>query len=97
MTDAMKTESNPFHSLSPQQKLVAIHVWFGLPDKQVGAALGISKGTVRLHLQEICRKFGCTNRIQVAVLVERSYGPATLAQMSGILRDRRGLILNHKL
>lgn len=48
--------------LTPREDQVAACVARGLQDKAIASLLGISRKTVRTHLQSIFRKTGCRNR-----------------------------------
>lgn len=48
--------------LTPRETEVLEHVALGLQDKAVASRLGISRKTVRTHLQSIFRKTDCRNR-----------------------------------
>ena len=45
----------------------------GLPNKVISARLGISPGTVKIHISHILRKLGVTSRLQ-AVIASRRIG-----------------------
>jgi hypothetical protein len=38
------------------------------PNKLIARQLGMREGTVKVHVRQIMRKFGVTNRTQVAVV-----------------------------
>lgn len=39
----------------------------GGSNKEIAQALGLAEGTVKLHIQHICRKLGTDNRTKVAL------------------------------
>jgi DNA-binding NarL/FixJ family response regulator len=41
----------------------------GLPNKIIARELGMTEGTVKVHVRQIMRKLGATNRTQIAILV----------------------------
>lgn len=52
--------------MSPAETRVALLVAKGLPNKVIGAELGIATYTVKVHVRSICRRNGLNNRVQVA-------------------------------
>ena len=43
----------------------------GLPNKVISARLGISPGTVKIHVSHILRKLGVTSRLQAVIATRR--------------------------
>ena len=63
MTDAVEsTIENWLHGLTPREYQVALMVARGLSNKEVARGLGISDGTVKLHVHNIFQKLGARNR-----------------------------------
>jgi DNA-binding NarL/FixJ family response regulator len=56
------------HSLTARQKVVLELLRRGDTNKAIGRRLGMREGTVKVHVRQIMRKFGVTNRTQVAVV-----------------------------
>jgi DNA-binding NarL/FixJ family response regulator len=51
--------------LSDRELDVVRHLAKGLGNKEIAKALFISESTVKFHVHNICKKFGCTKRTQV--------------------------------
>jgi DNA-binding NarL/FixJ family response regulator len=49
-------------SLTPREHQVALLVGRGLSNKEVACELGLSDGTVKLHMHKILEKLGVRNR-----------------------------------
>ena len=63
--------------LTERERDVAILVASGATNQEVGAALHISAGTVKTHLEQVFAKLGVRNRVQVGVILERAgLGPS---------------------
>jgi DNA-binding NarL/FixJ family response regulator len=56
-------------NLTDRQREVLERVCQGEPNKQIARRLGMTEGTVKVHVRQIMRKLGATNRTQVAVCV----------------------------
>src|SRR5262249_45823676 len=56
------------HSLTARQKAVLELLRRGDTNKVIARRLGMREGTVKAHVRQIMRKFGVTNRTQVAVV-----------------------------
>lgn len=54
-------------SLTDRQREVLARVRQGEPNKQIARKLGMTEGTVKVHVRQIMRKLGASNRTQVAV------------------------------
>ncbi len=62
-----------FSSLTPREREILCHLVEGQSNKLIARALGISDGTVKLHVKAIMRKLNVHSRVEAAVLaVERS-------------------------
>jgi DNA-binding NarL/FixJ family response regulator len=53
------------HQLTPREYQVAMLVARGLSNKQVARQLGVSEGTVKLHVHNILLKLGAKNRYAI--------------------------------
>ena len=53
--------------LTPRQLDVAGELMRGGSNKQIAYALGIGEATVKVHLRNIMKKLGATNRVQVVL------------------------------
>ena len=56
------------HSLTARQKAVLKLLSRGDTNKVIARQLGMSDGTVKVHVRQIMRKFGVKNRTRVAVV-----------------------------
>ena len=54
--------------LSPREHQVAMLIGRGLCNKEIARELGLSVGTVKLHVHNILRKTGARNRYAVLLL-----------------------------
>ena len=62
-----------FSSLTPREREILCHLVEGQSNKLIARALGISDGTVKLHVKAIMRKLNVHSRVEAAVIaVERS-------------------------
>lgn len=57
-----------FSSLSPREMEILSHLTEGQSNKVIARHLGISDGTVKLHVKSILRKLGLHSRVEAAVL-----------------------------
>jgi DNA-binding CsgD family transcriptional regulator len=53
---------NWLHGLTPREYQVAVLVSRGMSNKEVARELGVSDGTVKLHVHNIFQKIGARNR-----------------------------------
>jgi DNA-binding NarL/FixJ family response regulator len=53
---------NWLHGLTPREYQVAVLVSRGMSNKEVARELGVSDGTVKLHVHNIFQKLGARNR-----------------------------------
>jgi|TARA_B110000261_G_C13026233_1_gene334269 two-component system nitrate/nitrite response regulator NarL len=64
------TDSEPsFEVLTNREKEVACEVSIGHSNKVIARELGISDGTVKLHVKSILKKLSLSSRVEVAVMV----------------------------
>jgi DNA-binding NarL/FixJ family response regulator len=59
-----KIESTPTDALTPRQKAVLSHLKQGKANKVIAYELSMSESTVKVHIRNIMRKMGATNRTQ---------------------------------
>ncbi len=59
--------------LSGREMTVLGHLGEGRKNKEIAGTLGLSEGTVKMHVMSICRKLEATNRTQ-AVVIARDMG-----------------------
>ena len=60
-----------FTCLSPREMEILNHVTEGQSNKLIARHLGISDGTVKLHVKSILKKLGLHSRVEAAVLAAR--------------------------
>jgi DNA-binding NarL/FixJ family response regulator len=66
-------EQSPAVNLSPRQTEVFQYLLQGMPNKVIGARLGMAEGTVKTHLNTIYRMFGVNSRAKM-ILRARELG-----------------------
>lgn len=68
-------KEGPFDVLTPRESEILALLAEGLSNRGIGDNLGISEGTVKVHVKAILRKLGVTSRVAAAVLaVEHGWG-----------------------
>jgi DNA-binding NarL/FixJ family response regulator len=70
-TRKRETEQMLDSSLTPREVQIMQLAATGLPNKSIGRQLSVSEGTVKLHLHNIYRKLGITNRTELAALAAK--------------------------
>lgn len=55
-------------AMTLRQERVLQHLRRGMSNKEIGRALGMCEATVKVHVRQIMRKLGVTNRTQVALI-----------------------------
>jgi DNA-binding NarL/FixJ family response regulator len=65
--------SDPASSLTPRQAEVVSLLAAGKSTREVARALGVSPGTVQVHVGLIMKKLGVTSRLQVVALSLREW------------------------
>lgn len=68
--------SDPLHLLSNREKSVAVLLLHGLRNRDIGAELGISEGTVKAHLHRIYAKLGVGSRTELILIASKMLGRA---------------------
>lgn len=69
-----------FSELTPREMEILCHLAEGQSNKVIARELGISNGTVKLHVRAILRKLQVRSRVEAAVLaVEEGIGPRSRA------------------
>jgi two-component system nitrate/nitrite response regulator NarL len=58
----------PFDELTPREREILCHLSEGRSNKVIARKLGISDGTVKLHVKAILRKLGVHSRVEAAVM-----------------------------
>lgn len=73
-------DESPFDVLTPREREILALLAEGLSNRGIGNNLGISEGTVKVHVKAILRKLSVTSRVAAAVLaVEHGWGGRTPA------------------
>ena len=70
--DRRESRGQLSETLTPREQEIAMFVAEGLSNKQIGKKIGISDGTVKIHLHNIYKKLDVTNRTGLATLVQRT-------------------------
>jgi len=55
--------------LTPRERQVAMLVARGLSNKEVASQLGISDGTVKLHMHKVIQKLGAGSRFKAILMI----------------------------
>ena len=66
--DSKNTEASPFDDLTPRETEILGLLAEGQSNKAIARNLGISDGTVKLHVKAILRKLGVHSRVEAAVM-----------------------------
>ncbi len=66
--DSSSTESSPFDELTPRETEILGLLAEGQSNKAIARNLGISDGTVKLHVKAILRKLNVHSRVEAAVM-----------------------------
>ena len=67
---------DPLEGLTARQHEVLQLLALGHSNKEIAKSLGLLEGTVKVHVRDILRKLGVSNRTQAAMLVARHQGAA---------------------
>ncbi|MDH3282162.1 MAG: response regulator [Gammaproteobacteria bacterium] len=68
----LQATPSPFDELTPRERQILCHLSEGQSNKVIARNLGISDGTVKLHVKSILRKLDVHSRVEAAVMaVER--------------------------
>ncbi len=67
---------DPLLALTARQNEVLQLLALGHSNKEIAKSLGLLEGTVKVHVRDILRKLGVSNRTQAAMLVARGQGAA---------------------
>ena len=66
--DSQDSETSRFSELTPRETEILCHLAAGESNKVIARELGISDGTVKLHVKAILRKLEVHSRVQAAVI-----------------------------
>ena len=69
LRNELTTDEPAFELLTKREKQVACQVSIGYSNKVIARELGISDGTVKLHVKAILKKLKLSSRVEVAVMV----------------------------
>ena len=78
--DAQRPEAKMRSDLTPREKQVAELIETGLTNKEIAEQLGISPGTVKIHLKHIFEKTGVRGRYGLALTGMREKGLLTTSE-----------------
>jgi two-component system nitrate/nitrite response regulator NarP len=62
--------ADPMITLSPREKAIAALVARGLRNREIGAQLGMTEGTVKVYLHRVYEKLGVGSRTELAILAK---------------------------
>ena len=63
---------DPLEALSPRERNIAALVQRGLRNKEIAAELGLTEGTVKVHLHKIFEKLDLRSRTDLILMAEKS-------------------------
>lgn len=66
--DIQQATATPFSELTPREQEILCHLAEGQSNKVIAKNLGISDGTVKLHVKAILRKLNVHSRVEAAVI-----------------------------
>lgn len=72
LRDELTDGESTFEKLSRREKEVACQIANGYSNKVIARKLGISDGTVKLHVKAILKKLSLNSRVEVAVMVTQN-------------------------
>ena len=76
--------ASAFADLTPREREILCHLAEGQSNKTIARALGISDGTVKLHVKAILRKLDIHSRVEAAVIaVENDLCPRSVPRSGG--------------
>jgi DNA-binding NarL/FixJ family response regulator len=73
----------PQEHLTPKEIQVAVLVWEGLTNREIGRLLGTSEQVIKNHLRSTFDKLGVWSRLELAMYVA-SHGGKSWAPRSGL-------------
>jgi DNA-binding NarL/FixJ family response regulator len=62
------------YNLTAREQQVMKLASLGLANKQIASQLGLTEGTVRVHLSNVCQKLGVKNRTAMVAALARARG-----------------------
>ena len=67
---SLEAASDPLNGLSARERAIVALVQRGLRNKEVAAELGLTEGTVKVHLHKIFEKLGVRSRTELILLAQ---------------------------
>lgn len=86
LTPVQAEATNEPRGLTGRQFEVLQCLQKGQPNKLIARELGMTEGTVKVHVRQIMRKLGATNRTQVAILAATTRSVAVRVQARAVGR-----------
>jgi len=68
---ALEELRSRFESLTPRERAVMTHVVAGLLNKQIGAELGTSEATIKMHRHQVMEKMGASSLPELVRMADR--------------------------
>ena len=69
LAHSLKSKRDPLGLLAPREREIATRVSEGMRNREIGDAMNITEGTVKVYLNAIYTKLGIRNRTALALLV----------------------------
>jgi DNA-binding NarL/FixJ family response regulator len=93
MLSMLESEKEWSKILTPRERAVALLIAGGLSNKEIARELGLSPGTIKIHVHSIFQKLGVNNRLHLIVqhgTRARAAGPAPVGDVKSppALRSR---------
>ncbi len=63
--------------LTPQQRKIAHFVHAGMRNKEIADEMRITEGTVKIYLNKMFKRLKISNRVELALMVDRREGTGT--------------------
>ncbi len=60
--------SDGLNAITPKQRKVFSLLSFGFSNKEIAAMLSVAESTIKAHMAAIFQAFGCSNRVQAALI-----------------------------
>ena len=70
MTLTDSDSGDPLRALSARERAVAGLVLQGLRNKEIASELGVTEGTVKVHLHKVFEKLGINSRTELIILAQ---------------------------
>ena len=89
----MSTSAEDAESLTPRERQVLRLVGKGRSTKEIARELGITRATVRCHVQRTLTKLGVASRLQAAALIRAADPPPAPTPIASELTPRETQVL----